>query len=240
MIGHERLNRAALRLSEFFDCSPDDFFRDENRFITTDKTAFRFATFGKGAVIASTGLTDALEQKFASVGGRFIMEGDGYAFVDSLLRERGFKVWGEAMRFLFDGRSLDPPDGFACRILDPSELVRLFARLDGLGLRSAFSNAFNYRSDVLACALFDDDMPVCISGADDIWGDMWQVGIDTLPAYRSKGLAAYAVNRLALEIEAAGKLPFYTTWSLNIASLRTAAASGFLPVWTEYLSKAID
>jgi len=62
---------------------------------------------------------------------------------------------------------------------------------------------------------------------------MWQIGVDVLPEYRRKGIAATLTSRLTIEILQRGKVPFYcSAWS-NIRSARTAVRGGFSPAWAE-------
>ena len=69
---------------------------------------------------------------------------------------------------------------------------------------------------------------------------MWQIGIDVLPDYRRRGIAASLTSRLALEIFQRGKVPFYcAAWS-NIASVRNAIRCGFRPAWAELTAKPIE
>lgn len=67
---------------------------------------------------------------------------------------------------------------------------------------------------------------------------MWQNGVDVLPEYRPKGIAAALTARLAREILERGKVPFYcAAWS-NIKSVRNAIKSGFRPAWVELTVKS--
>ena len=66
---------------------------------------------------------------------------------------------------------------------------------------------------------------------------MWQIGIDVLPEFRRQGIASALTGRLAGEILARGKVPFYCcAWS-NIGSARNAIRSGFRPAWVELTVK---
>lgn len=68
---------------------------------------------------------------------------------------------------------------------------------------------------------------------------MWQIGIDVLPAYRRRGIAAALTSRLALEILRRDRIPFYcAAWS-NLKSVRNAFRSGFRPAWVEMTAKSL-
>ncbi len=66
---------------------------------------------------------------------------------------------------------------------------------------------------------------------------MWQVGIDTMPAYRRTGIAKALVARLTGRILEKGRIPYYATWISNIGSQRTALSVGYSPVWAELYSR---
>jgi GNAT superfamily N-acetyltransferase len=98
--------------------------------------------------------------------------------------------------------------------------------------------------DILATAAFDGDKMIAMAGCSADCDTMWQIGIDVLPSYRRKGIAAAITSRLAIETLARGKVPFYCcAWS-NIGSVRNAIASGFRPGWVELTAidteKALD
>lgn len=87
--------------------------------------------------------------------------------------------------------------------------------------------------DMLAAAAFDGDQMIGMAGASADCESMWQIGIDVLPEYRRKGIAAALTSRLSHELLKRGKVPFYcAAWS-NLASVRNALHCGFYPAWVE-------
>ncbi len=94
--------------------------------------------------------------------------------------------------------------------------------------------------DRLAYGAFDGDKLVGLAGCSADCADMWQIGIDVLPAYRRRGIAAALTSHLAVEILACGKVPFYCCSWANIPSARNAAKSGFVPSWMELTLKPAD
>jgi predicted GNAT family acetyltransferase len=70
-----------------------------------------------------------------------------------------------------------------------------------------------------------------MAGASADCAELWQIGIDVLPEYRGKGIAAALVSKLAIEILKRGKVPYYGTSPCNIASQSVAHRAGFKPAW---------
>jgi predicted GNAT family acetyltransferase len=70
-----------------------------------------------------------------------------------------------------------------------------------------------------------------MAGASADGAQMWQIGVDVLPAFRNHGLAAYLVNTLTAAILHRGKIPYYGTAPSNIASQRVAHRAGYAPAW---------
>ena len=81
--------------------------------------------------------------------------------------------------------------------------------MDILYANKKFDNALNNKDDVIAFGAYKNGELVALAGADNRLSDLWQIGIDTLPEHRGKGLATYLVKELAQEIKKRGKVPFY-------------------------------
>lgn len=107
----------------------------------------------------------------------------------------------------------------------------------------AFGNAIcaeHSERDVLAVGAFDGDRLIGLAGASADCDAMWQIGVDVLPDYRRQGVAAAVTSRLACEIMARDKIPFYcAAWS-NVRSARNALRCGFRPAWVELTAKSVD
>ena len=94
--------------------------------------------------------------------------------------------------------------------------------------------------DVLGVGAYDGNRLVGLAGASADCDTMWQIGIDVLPEYRRQGIASVLTSRLALEILARGKVPFYCAAWCNVKSVRNAIKSGFRPAWVEMTAKPIE
>ena len=94
--------------------------------------------------------------------------------------------------------------------------------------------------DMLGVGAYDGEALIGLSACSADCGTMWQIGIDVLPEYRRKGVAASLTSRLAVEVVKRGKVPFYCcAWS-NLGSARNAVKSGFRPAWVELTALETD
>ena len=92
--------------------------------------------------------------------------------------------------------------------------------------------------DVLGVGAYDGSRLVGFAGCSADCEMMWQIGIDVLPEYRKRGIASALTNRLAREIIAREKVPFYcAAWS-NVRSVKNALRSGFKPAWSQLTAKS--
>lgn len=79
-----------------------------------------------------------------------------------------------------------------------------------------------------AHVLFADGEPVAAAGAYDSAGPL-EIGVDVKDEMRGRGLAPVVVRATARAIVEADRTPYYNCTVTNVASQRTALASGFLP-----------
>ena len=126
----------------------------------------------------------------------------------------------------------NPGGGYALKVLGPADFAGLY--------RPEWSNALCEKRrelDVLAVGAYDGARLVGLAGCSADCESMWQIGVDVLPGYRRRGVAAALTSRLAAETLARGKVPFYcAAWS-NIKSVRNAVKCGFVPAWAELTAK---
>ena len=94
--------------------------------------------------------------------------------------------------------------------------------------------------DVLGVGAYDGNKLIGLAGCSADAKEMWQIGVDVLPEYRRRGIASAITSKLAIEILARNKVPFYcSAWS-NIRSVRNGIKSGFIPAWVEMTVKPVD
>ena len=93
---------------------------------------------------------------------------------------------------------------------------------------------------MLGVGAYDGDKLIGLAGCSADCDTMYQIGIDVLPEYRRRGIASALTSRLALEILALGKVPFYCAAWCNIKSVRNAIRSGFRPAWVQMTAKPAE
>lgn len=153
--------------------------------------------------------------------------------LDDALKPHGLRVCFMAEYFLPDPSLLrECPCPYPLRVLTPDGFADRYT-----GEWSNALSAEHRERDVLAVGAYDGDVLVGLAGCSADCEGMYQIGVDVRPAYRRRGVACALTSRLAMEILAMGKVPFYcAAWS-NIASVRNAIRSGFRPAWVELTAR---
>ena len=233
----EKIAFAKKQIAEKWKCNPVVFDYKDNVFFESKDTFFEIITFGTNAVIrADESIIDWCSEKFKSVLACDIMDGDNLYELDTKLRSFGKKLGGEHVGYLhtFPEKTVKKPEGFIFRLYIRDEIKELYEKN-----HENFDNAFSpdRERDVLAIAAYDGEAIAAIAGSDDYLGSLWQIGIDTSPLYRNRGLGVYLVKEITYEIEKHQKVAYYNTWSPNIASTKVALSAGFYPTWLSYPSE---
>ena len=127
------------------------------------------------------------------------------------------------------------PCAFETRVLHPEDFRNLYV--------PEWSNALcadRKELDMLGVGAYDGERLVGLAACSADCPEMWQIGIDVLPEYRRRGIASALTNRLAREIFACGKIPFYAAAWSNIRSIKNGLRSGFRPAWVELICKPVE
>jgi len=240
------LNKAKGQCALDLCCQPQDFDKWDNTLVfpqllpgrrrfSAEKDFFRMAAFGRGAVICADGhLQQWCQEYLLGTEGIRLLEHDKLVIIEEQLRSYGWHLYGLSEFYL---PYTDIPRSPR---LDPEVKLCWYekAEIPQLYDDKRFHNALLYdaeglRPDVLAITASIDGQVAGMAGASEDSPMFWQIGIDVLPEYRNRGLAVYLVSALTDEILKRGAVPYYGTWSANIASRCVAAASGYFPAWVE-------
>lgn len=218
-------------LASNYGCGVRDLSADSARLYRTGEgDSFQLLAMGGGPVAAAGGRVYERAAAFLREHPVSAAELPLFELEERCLRPFGLKL-SECVRYLYtgEGEQLSLPPGFTCRLTERGP------ELDALASDRRFRNALGGGDiDVLARGAYVDGRPVSLAGADDRSGSLWQMGVDTLPDYRHRGLSAALTRQLAEDILERGAIPYYTTWTRNLYSARTALKSGFVPCWVEY------
>lgn len=156
-------------------------------------------------------------------------ETPGLHELDRLLSPFGLETGYMAEYFLPDTEKVQPlPCPYEMRVLHQEDFAPLYL--------PEWSNALcadRKHLDVLGVGAYDGDILVGLAACSADGREMWQIGIDVLPAYRRQGIASALTSRLALEILQRDKVPFYCAAWCNLPSVRNAIKCGFRPAWVE-------
>lgn len=246
MVTNEEIRAVALRQSAVdMGCAPEAFSRGRPVVVRSVPSAQArrylklpffcdLVTYG-GNVVASVSpeaepAVRAYLERFAP---EHCFETPNLLVLADALRPFGMRPCFMAEYFLPDIRLLrEQPCAYEARLLEPPEFAEYYTPEWGNAL-------FEKRRelDVLAVGAYDGGRLVGLAGCSADCETMWQIGVDVLPGYRRRGIARALTSRLAMEIFARGRVPFYcAAWS-NLPSVRNAVRSGFLPAWAEMTVK---
>ena len=246
----EKMWEIAFRQSAYdCNCKLEDFSRETNIITRSVKHprarkylplpfACDMVSYGNNIVAqTSEELEDAVREYITRYDVSHAFEAPHIHALDELLLPYGYKTCFMAEYFLPELDALSPlpvPAEYEVRLLHPADFVSLY--------RPEWSNALcasRRQLDILGVGAYWRGELVALAGCSADAEDMYQIGIDVLPAHRRKGLASALTSRLALEILALDKVPFYCAAWCNVKSVRNALKCGFRPAWVELSAREI-
>ena len=238
--------KTALRQSALdINCRAEDFLKEENVVVRSEigplarkyykePVACTLVSYGNN-IVAS--VKDEYRAAVTEYIGRYAFyhcfETPNLHWLDARLSACGQRVCFMAEYFLPDTDRLRRlPCPYELRLLTQEDFAALYVPQWGNALCEERKEL-----DVLGVGAYEDGGLIGLAGCSADCAEMWQIGVDVLPAYRRKGVASALTSRLALEILARDKVPFYCcAWS-NVRSGRNAIRSGFAPAWVEMTAK---
>lgn len=249
---NEIVASAAAQLASDYCCNAEDFLSFQNKVTLSRKAEgqrqfkhepsfFKAAVMGRGAVI--TAASEMLE--FAS---ELALKYSGTELFDEArkwLINRKLAEYGKAIAFnsIFylpvTPYKYTARDGFYLRFYEEEDIVKYLYSVKGFN-NALMYNADSPRRDVLAACAINGGRIVGMAGASSDSMRLWQIGIDVIPEYRNMGIGTELVAALTQGVFMHGAVPYYSTWSGNIASQNTAKRAGYYPVWTELEAFDID
>lgn len=228
------------------NCTPEDFLKDTNVITLSQKNerARKYiplplecdlVSYGNNIVAqVSERLRAEVEEYINRYPAEHCFETPNMHILDEALKKYDLKICFMAEYFLPDTEVLTAiPCQYELRILHPSDFAELYTAEWGNALTED-----DRERDMLAVGAYDKGRLAGLAGCSADCDKMYQIGVDVLPEYRRQGIASALTSRLALEILALEKVPFYcAAWS-NIKSVRNAIKSGFRPAWVELTGRS--
>ena len=246
MLTNADIQRIALQQSAWdCNCSPEDFLRPDSLVTLSRKhpKARKYLSLPFTCDLVSYGnnIVAQTSPELAAPVGEYIQkyptehcfETPHLHALDDLLRPYGQKVCFMAEYFLPDVEKLAAlPCPYELRILHQADFADLYL--------PQWSDALCEKRkelDVLGVGAYHNGTLIGLAGCSADCEEMYQIGVNVLPAYRQQGVASAITSRLALEILALDKVPFYCAAWCNIKSVRNAIKCGFRPAWVEVTAR---
>ena len=252
MFRNEIAEAAAVQLSHDYACNKEDFFRLENKAVISqlkegrrhfreEKDFFKIATMGRNAVASvDPVMFDFTSDLLKKSEGIRLFDGKSIYYINKEL-EKHNKTIGIISQFYlpFTPYKQLKNNGFKFKVYEEDDIHNELYNHKG------FTNAIMYedngaRRDVLAVCAVNADKIIGMAGASCDSERFWQIGIDVLPEYRGLGIASAIVSALTVEVFMRGAVPYYGTWSGNIASQNVARKSGYYSAWSEMFAVDIE
>ena len=248
MTNRDILNIAMAQSAEDIGCKAEDFLAASNVVVPISPgpnvkkyyqlpIVCNFISYGNNIVAASADdVSDIVNEYINKYTFYHCFETPNMHWLNDRLAPKGYAVCFMAEYYLPDmNRLSEQPCSYNLKVLGADQFQELYL--------PEWSNALcsdRKHLDVLGVGAYDGNRLIGLAGCSADAEEMWQIGVDVLPAYRKQGIASTITSKLALEILNHGKVPFYcSAWS-NLPSVRNAIKSGFLPAWAEMTVKPID
>ncbi len=228
-----------------YNCAPEDFRRQENvltvsvlregrRIYSLEPYFFHMVTAGSNTVItADESMHPFLRElmKAPDAQGHWLMSVPNFVRIEQELNRHGYTLTQTHHMFL-PASDQTPEGNWPVRRFYDAEIMPFYGD-------PRFPNAIcpEYlagRPDRIVICAYDEAGEIAgMTGCSEDAPHWQQIGIDVLPAYRSRGLGSYLVTMLKNEILGRGDIPFYGTVLSNYHSQQIALHAGFRPAWVE-------
>ncbi len=159
---------------------------------------------------------------------------ESLARIEEFVKPDGQYLVGPVLRFACAA------DGLAALAPAPGGLeyeIYVEDRIPELHRHRGFDYALGYgnteRPDRVACVARDGETIAGVAGASADSDTLYQIGVQVEPRYRNRGAASRMVWEVASRLLARGVVPYYSTYTTNLASIRTALRIGFFLSWVD-------
>ena len=231
-----------------YNCQPADFHGEENilthsllregrRVYGAEPFFFHMVTMGGNAVItADESLHPFLRAFMAERAGHWLFELPNLLPLEKELNRFGYTLSQTHHMFLprvsgTPASLLTARDDVEVRWFEGEEILPFYG--DSRLPNAICPESTAARPDRVVVCAYDSGELVDLAGASEDAAGWMQIGIDVVPAYRSRGLGSHLVALLKEQITGMGAIPFYGTSVSNYHSWNIALNCGFAPAGVE-------
>jgi len=245
----EYLSRLYDLLAIDYNCSPQDFLREENvltesavnkggRIYSGEKKFFGAVTLGGNAVVtADKALHPFLKEYIKEYYGYHLFELPQLFEINCELEKYGFTL-KPSFHMQLPCSDASPKCSHPVKWYFDREIDRFYG--DGRFTHAICGMYLENCPDRIAVVALDGDDIMGMAGCSEDAPNWFQIGVDVCPQYRGRGVATYLVTLIKNEIIRRGGNPFYNSAAGNYRSMQTALSCGFKPTWIEVAAKGKD
>lgn len=206
------------------------------------ESSLSIMTMGKGVIIScSLNYLEWVQESLKELDRDQFFSPSTFIRLENYVNKHNQTIAGPDLKYICSLDTFRPvksPVHINLNIYGKEQISRLY-RYEG------FHNALKYqfdtpRPDVLASVATSNGQIVGIAGASADCDEIWQIGVDIIPAYRGCGIGKALVSSLTEAIFQKGKIPYYSTVVSNLPSRNLAISLGYWPVWVELYSREAD
>jgi len=246
---YSALNAVKTILAADFNCRQSEF-EEEGIFIHHSKElpgrrrfpfrekSLSIATMGRGVVVSCSidrlGWCDA---NLSQLSRNDIFTPSAVALMEEFVKKDGQTITGPDLKYICTRdvfKPFTPDKDIEITVTDDPKEIEQYQD-------ERFPNSFSYPNNqilVIAVARRNGKI-VGQAGAQADADTLWQIGVDTLPEYRQKGIGKAMVSALTEYILQQRNTPYYSTIESNAASRALAASLGYQTAWIELYAREI-
>lgn len=236
--------RVIAQLAADYACDPQDLSRESNTVVESalraERRRFRWrdqrldlVTMGRGVVICANASRLAWAREHLLGCDRDALFAPAtIARLQARVGDEGQTMDGPVVKFVCAPEHLTKPpqrSALACDLVEEDGLGALYE----FDFEGVLGNPKSQRPNKLATVARAADRIVGMAAAGADSDELWQIGVRVEASYRERGVAQELVHRLTSGILERDKVPYYSTYAGNLASINVALAVGFRPMWLE-------
>ena len=239
---NEMLEKVKEQLSRDYNCSIEDFNKEENlitdyklregrRNYGDEYSPIKILVFGKKAIICvCEELREWCVEKLLNFSGEWIFSFRVLGALEKKLNDIGDEV-DDTHQYYLPKENVEEIKPITKIKWYNQEEIKQFK--DDERFNEAFVFDENYPDVLGVAALDEDDNIIGMAGASMDSENMWQIGINVFKGWEGKGIGTNLVYLIKQKILSLEKVPFYGTGQSHVISQNIAIKSGFYPAFSE-------